>query len=441
MPSTVAAGDVAFFFVHSLANGALSVSSGPAGFTQAYFSGSGFVTTALYYRVLNGNEANQYATLSLSGGTGANNNYVGQITVWHGVSNTTPYEQLTANKGQSSTSLSGSAITTTVANDQVVTFWGMVPSSGTADPGSTPSSGWTNRSFDTWATIGKAPTDDLTKAVAGAVAAETRTTSYGTWASAITLALEPGTYSPPSGGAPSFVSAGANTYVTGTGITSMTAAYPSSPVAGNYAFVSYTILDQNCATITWSTPSGWTVVGTLHNSCANSALFYKKLDGTESGSFSTNISPSPNCIGAGCGGSAQVSYWTGMKQTGAPYETLATAGAWGSATVASTAITTTGANELAVNFTGIIENGSGALTPNYVPMGWVANYSNSGAAGVTSQQLSMQIADSQAVTTAATTPTTSRALGNTVGWEVFSLALLPAAAATNHSHSLLGVGN
>jgi hypothetical protein len=196
-PANPQAGDYAFFWVAWTDNGGLSISSGPTGFTLLASTFSGVVHCALYYRKLDGTESGN-VTLTLTGPTGSNNNAYGSLTYWTGVTpSSTFYDGGTIQGANGSANGLGTALTPTVPNQTVITFWGL-DTAGASDRNSSPDVGWTNLVGDTWAQpggsgdSGKAPVDYLISA-GGTIAAEARTmntSSFTRWVSC-TIGLRP----------------------------------------------------------------------------------------------------------------------------------------------------------------------------------------------------------------------------------------------------------
>lgn len=230
------------------------------------------------------------------------------------------------------------------------------------------------------------------------------------------------------GSTPTYVSQSGAGMING-GAGTLTLTYPSSPTANDYMFAAVSTVDQNCASTTFSTPSGWTQVTTSHSSCTTGVLYYKKLTGSESGTVSITTSPTVSCAGAvGCA-SYTMSYWHGLLTTGTPYEALTASSAWNSASMTGSSVTTTGANELVVTFWAATSYANVPCTASSsgTPSGWTNAYSvaivpSSGNA------CSMAIADNQAKTAAGTVSAASRTLSGmftAIGSTNFALAMIP----------------
>ncbi len=162
-------------------------------------------------------------------------------------------------------------------------------------------------------------------------------------------------------------------------------------------------------------PSGWsTVANPAGGGLANEAMavFWRRLDGTESGSFTVSMS-----AGTLNGMSVQMSIWRGCVQNGDPFESALGDAASASSTMEGTPIVTLGPNRLGVNL--YMLNDAIASDPD---TGWTEafdgaidgpDYSSQHACSVVQMPL------------AGTTPAETRTITATRNWSSLSLALVP----------------
>lgn len=159
-------------------------------------------------------------------------------------------------------------------------------------------------------------------------------------------------------------------------------------------------------------PSGWnTLYNGIAHSISQSAIFWRRLDGSEGSSVAVNTTGG-NGTPARC---AYMSLWRGCVQNGDPFESLDVA--YGSsATMAGGATATLGANRRAINF---YTNHNSPSDPD----GLFVEVFDDPATSMPNPHYF--VASALAEPIPATTAIEDRVLGGSVDWERFSLALVP----------------
>lgn len=192
-PVGLAANDIAI--IHAIIVDALDANTlnVPSGFTQIdqrpLFSAADTTSsTALFWKRLNGSESGT-VSVSAVNGVSSNDTLAAAMSIWRGcLVSGDPYEAVTANRGNS-TSLDGSAVTTTGPNRRVVHF-GSTYSTAT----STPAGGYTEEyDYSAFAGTGEAELIlvDKERVSAGTESAATHTLSVSRRWVTVAFALIP----------------------------------------------------------------------------------------------------------------------------------------------------------------------------------------------------------------------------------------------------------
>lgn len=220
--------------------------------------------------------------------------------------------------------------------------------------------------------------------------------------------------------APSFVSVSAVSVRNMNGVTTITVAYPSSPVAGDWAYVSA----QTMANGTLTAPTcsgGFTLVDSANaDAFCFGYLFRKLLTGSESGTETVTFGGTP---GNNNYAHTVMSYWHGQPSS-LPVEESEGHNSGSNNAGTGTSVTTTGVDRLDVVFW---TDGSSGDPGSSTPSGWTNAYNileNSG--GATFQSNTRMIADYQVVSSIATIAAPTRTWTTGPRWQAFTMAFLPA---------------
>lgn len=162
-----------------------------------------------------------------------------------------------------------------------------------------------------------------------------------------------------------FVSASAMAWAgnSSVGPQTLDVSYPASPVAGDLALAAVCFVNSGGTTPNITTPTGWTLLEHQVANTAHKYLYYRQLDGTESGTVSfVSDTPTGSTNGTFTG---VITYWHGPYVAGgAWYEGLArTQGANTSGTAPN--VTTTGPNRMVVNVWVGFLGGTATTGPGY----------------------------------------------------------------------------
>lgn len=219
---------------------------------------------------------------------------------------------------------------------------------------------------------------------------------------------------PPWSGAPGYI--GSGSFFATTGDLSLDIPYPTDIQLNDILILNAVAYESTSGTPNFNTPSGWTLIsnGTINFSTLVQGVFWKRADGTESGTQTVTHSTAG---GGGDAHSGQISNYRGCVSTGTPYEAMATTNG-NNNTPTGSSITTTGNDRKALNIIAKANPAPGNITP---AAGWSEQYDNA----VTSpKNMGVAIHD-KTVATASTEPAEAATSAASGRWRMVSLALLP----------------
>lgn len=217
----------------------------------------------------------------------------------------------------------------------------------------------------------------------------------------------------PPAGPPVFQANGA--LATLANVSSIDVAYPAGLANYDVAFLHINCTNGNVGTITINTPSGWTQVDQRVFAADewSHALFWKRLDGTESGNQTVTSSAS---VGTSGSLSGAMSIIRGGLSTGTPYEDPDFNSGL-SAAPTGKAVTTTGVDRLVCNFyTYSNDENFTAETGS----GWTERYDLESSVGADKSL----VLTTKAQATAATVTAETGAIVSGNRWGSFSLAVI-----------------
>jgi len=195
--------------------------------------------------------------------------------------------------------------------------------------------------------------------------------------------------------------------------------FPASIAANDIA-----VMGVGCnASSTFTTPSGWTLLGTSLESDAGQSTewYWRRLDGTEGGQTVTASATFSSTIG----GYGQIWVFRGCVTTGDPFEGVGTAGTVSETTPDSSACTTTGADRLVVCLAQL--DNDTAFASGYPPSGWTDRGTDASTIGNDWRNYCMDRTEATATTVASAVVGT---LGASTRWRTLTFALIPAAGGT-----------
>jgi RHS repeat-associated protein len=269
--TSITVGKPAGVTTNDLLLGAITVRSNlaitpPAGWTLVRSDASGTtITQAIYRKVAGASEPANYTWTFAGPVTGT----VGAIVAYSGVNTTTPVDVSGGQANASSASVTAPSVTTTVANDMLVGFFGTAN-----DATFTPPSGMTERSdiLAHTASDSSAESADVVKATAGATGTKVATASKSAVNIGQLVALKPS-------GTIAFRAA---TSAASPALTGLTIAKPAGTAADDVLVAA--IASRTAPTIT--APVGWSLVRSdVNGTSLTQAIFVRTAGGSEPANY------------------------------------------------------------------------------------------------------------------------------------------------------------